>query len=309
MKLKHQKFVSAVAYVHNAEGDIEGFLTMLYGAFSENFEKFEIICVNDSSTDRSKQIIRSFASTLSDCMISMVNTGFYQGAESSMLAGLDLAIGDFVFEFDDTVIDYTPDLIMQCYDRCVRGFDIVSCGNERRRVSSRIFYSIYNRHSGTQYELKSETFRVISRRAINRVYSMSPNPIYRKALYRNCGLKTDYLEYKGQKDIAIRRRILKNPQDTALTSLILFTDVAYKSALILTLFMMFATLGSVGYVIVIYLIGDPIEGYTTMMALLSGSFLGIFAILVVLIKYMSVILRLVFQRQRYMLESVEKLTG
>ena len=306
--IKHKKFVSAVVYVHDSGNDIENFLKTVYGCLNENFEKFEIICVNDSSADNSSQLIREFASTVSGCMISMVTTGFYQGAESSMLAGLDVAIGDFVFEFDDVVVDYDPSLIMQVYDRCVEGFDIVSSGSGSR-ASSKLFYSIYNRHANTQYNLKSETFRVISRRAINRVYSMSPNPLYRKALYNNCGLKTDYLEYERPANTPARKHVLKNPQDTALTSLILFTNVAYKAALSLTFAMMLATLISIGYIVAIYIIGNPVEGYTTMMALLSGAFFGIFAILAIMIKYMSVILQLVFQRQRYVLESIEKLTN
>ena len=307
--MKHKKFVSAVAYVHDAENDIEKFLQTLYSVLESNFETFEIICVNDSSADDSKNAIRKFADTISNCMVSMVNTGFYQGVEQAMLAGLDLAIGDFVFEFDDIVLDYEPNLIMKCYDKCIQGLDIVSCGNGGKRISSKIFYSIYNRHSGSQYDLKSESFRIISRRAINRVYSMSPNPIYRKALYRNCGLKTDYVRYKGQSVVPSRKHVLKNPQDTALTSLILFTNVAYKAAIALTIFMMIATLGSLGYIIAIYITGNPVEGYTTMMALLSGALFGIFAILAVMIKYLSVLLRLVFQRQKYVLESIEKLTG
>jgi dolichol-phosphate mannosyltransferase len=308
--MKHKQFVSAVAYIHDAAGKVEKFLKTLYGIFDENFEEFEIICVNDSSADNSSQLIREFASTVSSSMISMVNTGFHQGVEAAMLSGLDLAIGDFVFEFDDVVVNYEPDLIMQCYDRCLQGFDIVSCGIGGRQASSKIFYSIYNRHSGTQYDLKSETFRVVSRRAINRVYSMSPNPIYRKALYRNCGLKTDYLEYKASESRKRKReRSLKNPYDTALTSLLLFTNVAYKATLALTILAMLATLGSVGYVVTVFILGNPVEGFTTMMILLSSAFFAIFAILAMVIKYLSVLLRLAFQRQRYVLESVEKLTG
>lgn len=307
--MKHKKFVSAVAYVHDAEDEIKKFLQTLYGILDGNFDNFEIICVNDSSTDSSGQVIRDYAAGANNCMISMINTGFYQGIEQAMLAGLDLAIGDFVFEFDDIIVDYEPDLIMQIYDKCIQGFDIVSCGSGGRRASSKIFYSVYNRYSGSQYELKSETFRVMSRRAINRVYSMSPNPIYRKALYRNCGLKTDYFRYKRQGIVSSRKHVLKNPHDTALTSLVLFTNVAYKAALALTVIMMLATLGSLGYIVAIYFIGNPVEGYTTMMALLSGAFFGIFAILAVMIKYLSVLLRLVFQRQKYVLESIEKLSG
>jgi len=308
MSEKQKQFISAVVYVYNGEHDIKNFLTVVYEILNKNFEKFEIICVNDYSSDNSKQVIRDVASTMSNCMISMVNTGFYQGIEAAMLAGLDLAIGDFVLEFDEIVIDYDSDIIMQCYHRCVEGFDVVSCGSGNRRGSSSLFYSLYNRYSGTQHELRSETFRIISRRGINRVYAMSPNPMYRKALYQNCGLKTDYLEYEGV-GVSNRKHILKQPHETALTSLILFTNIAYKATVTLAFVMMLATLGSIIYTLTIYIAGNPVEGFTTMMALLSGAFFALFTILAVVIKYLTVILKLVFQKQRYTLESVEKLTG
>lgn len=305
--IKNKKFVSAVAYMHNSENEVDNFLKTLYDVLSENFEKFEIICVNDYSSDNSNERIRQAAKVLHDCMVSVVNTGFYQGVETAMLAGIDLAIGDFVFEFDDFTVDYNPDLIMDCYNKCIQGFDIVSCGTGNRRASSKLFYSIFNRYSGAQYAIKSETFRVISRRAINRVYAISPNPIYRKALYNNCGLKTEYLNYKST--LSQLKNNLKNPHDTAITSLLLFTSVAYKATLALAFIMMLATLASIIYVVVVFFSGTPAEGYTTMMIVISGAFFALFAILAVVIKYLSVVLQLVFQRQKYVLESVEKLTG
>jgi len=308
MNEKQKQFISAIVYVQNDESYIKKFLEMVYTVLSQNFEKFEIICVNDYSDDATKQVIRDVSSTMTDCMISIVNTGFYQGIEAAMLAGLDLAIGDFVLEFDEAVIDYDTEMIMQCYNRCVEGFDVVSCGSGNRRGSSRLFYSLYNRHSGTQHELKSETFRIISRRGINRVYAMSPNPMYRKALYQNCGLKTDYLEYEGI-GASNRKHVLKQPHETALTSLILFTNIAYKATVALAFAMMLATLASIIYTVTVYIAGNPVEGFTTMMVLLSGAFFALFTILAVVIKYLTVILKLVFQKQRYTLESIEKLTG
>ena len=307
--IKHKNFISAVVYVYNAENEIESFLKMLYGVLNANFEKFEIICANDASSDNSKNIIKSLAGSFNNCILSIINMGYYHGVESAMLAGVDLAIGDFVFEFDSTVRDYAPELIMQVYERSLQGFDIVSCGNERTRASSKIFYSVYNRHSGTQYKLKSETFRIISRRAINRVHSMSVNLPYRKALYSNCGLKADYINYKPVSTNAKQMQMLKNPHDTALTSLILFTNVAYKITLIFTFIMMIATLGAIIYVISVYLLGNPVEGYTTMMLFMAGAFFALFAVLSVIIKYLSVILGLIFNKQRYVVESIEKVAG
>jgi dolichol-phosphate mannosyltransferase len=136
---------------------------------------------------------------------------------------------------------------------------------------------------------------------------MSPTPIYRKALYHNCGLKTEYLNYNGNG--AKQRSNLKNPHDTAITSLLLFTGVAYKATLALAFIMMLATFASVIYAIVVFVTATPTEGFTTLMLLLSGAFFALFAILAVVIKYLSVVLQLVFQRQKYVLESIEKITG
>jgi dolichol-phosphate mannosyltransferase len=172
-----------------------------------------------------------------------------------------------------------------------------------------MFYALYNRYSESQNRIKSETFRIISRRAINRIRLMSVNTLYRKSMYSACGLNTDYIEYKSLNAMPRHKGNLKNPYDTALTSLILFTDIAYKATLIFTVLAMLATVISSVYVAVVYFTGNPVAGYTTMMTLMSAAFFALFAILAVVIKYLSVILGLVFNRQRYVLESVQKLKG
>jgi len=307
--IKEKNFISAVAYVHNAELALEGFLNSLYSTLNEKFEKFEIICVNDASSDGSIGAIKQLSGKFYNCTLSILNMSYYQGVEAAMQAGVDFAIGDFVFEFDSTMMDYTPELIVRIYDRALQGFDIVSCGTEQMRACSKLFYAVYNRHSGTQYMIKSETCRVLSRRAINRVHSMSINLPYRKALYSNCGLKVDHIHYKSTQNGARRTQTLKNPSETAMTALILFTNLAYKITLVFTLLAMLATLGTVGYVVTIYLTGNPVEGYTTMMIFMSGAFFAIFTVLSVIIKYLSVMLGLIFNKQRYIIESIEKVAG
>ncbi len=55
---KEKNFISAVVYVHNNEKEIGNFLEKLNSKLSENFEKYEIICVNDKSTDDSVEEIK-----------------------------------------------------------------------------------------------------------------------------------------------------------------------------------------------------------------------------------------------------------
>lgn len=48
---KESKFVSVVVYLHNDSRHIVPFFDTVLGMFRDNFEKYEIICVNDASTD------------------------------------------------------------------------------------------------------------------------------------------------------------------------------------------------------------------------------------------------------------------
>jgi dolichol-phosphate mannosyltransferase len=308
---RESNFLSAVIYIHNDERTVTEFLSKLYAEVDAHFEKYEIICVNDASTDNSVPSVKAFAAEHPDVCISILNMSYFQGVEMSMNAGTDLAIGDFVFEFDNAIMDYPTELIMNVYFHSLKGFDIVAAHNGNRRFSSNIFYRLYNATSDTQYSLVSETFCLLSRRAINRIHAINRTVPYRKALYANCGLKNDTILYaplpkNGMDKKKFTKLQRKRRYDLAFNALILFTDVAYKAAFIMTVLFMFTAFGIGIYTVAVFVVGHPVEGFTTTMLVMTGSFFGVFAILAVIIKYLSVIIDLVFRRQEYMIESIDK---
>ena len=48
---KENKFISVVVYLHNDRDHIVPFFDTVLRMFRENFEKYEVICVNDASQD------------------------------------------------------------------------------------------------------------------------------------------------------------------------------------------------------------------------------------------------------------------
>lgn len=308
---KEKNFISAVVYVHNNEKEIGNFLEKINEKLNGNFEKYEIICVNDSSIDDSVKEIKKVADNINGTIVSIINMSYYQGIELSMNAGVDLAIGDFVYEFDNINIDYDLDTIIKVYQESLKGFDIVSAkANKKERLTSRIFYKLYNKNSNSMYQIHTESFRILSRRAINRVKAMNKTIPYRKAIYANCGLKLNVIKYDVVKDF--NTKLNKEIKDTriglAIDSIILFTDVSYKVAIFMSLFMMIVAIITGIYTIVVFLCGQPIAGWTTTMLLLSFAFFGIFAILTIMIKYLSILIDLIFKKQKYLIESIEKIT-
>lgn len=306
---KEKNFISAVVYVHNKEKYIEKFIKEVTLILEENFEKYEIICVNDYSNDKSVEQIKKISPSINGSL-SFVNMSYYQGIEYAMNAGVDLAIGDFVFEFDNVFIDYPTDTIMKAYYHSLEGYDIVSAAPSKIRYnSSKLFYSVFNMFSSTTYKIRTESFRILSRRAINRVHSMSNSIPYRKAIYSNCGLNTDVIMYDNSKfDLQKQSQQLKeNRKDLAINSMILFTNVAYRLAITLACIMMAVTVGVAVYTLIVFLGNSkPVEGWTTTMLFLAFAFFGVFAISAIIIKYLTIIMGLVFNKQKYMIESIEK---
>lgn len=276
----------------------------------DNFEHSEIICVNDFSSDGSVQAVRRTGSQARHTTVTVLNMSYFHGVETSMNAGVDLAIGDFVLEFDSCVLDFAPQEIMNVYRKSLTGYDIVSASpDKKQRLTSNIFYNVFNRFTDYSYKLYSERFRVLSRRVINRISSMNKSVPYRKAVYANCGLKTMNVKYpamgggQGKEDKAER----KYRTELAVNSMILFTQLGYRFSVTMTVIMMLVAVFVAAYSAFVYLFSTPVAGWTTTIFFMSFAFFGLFGILTIIIKYLQILVDLVFRRKKYSFESIEKL--
>lgn len=312
MKIKEKNFASAVIYVHNAEERIQTFLQTIISAMEENFEHSEIICVNDCSDDSSARIIKEISKNVKNTSVSLINMSYFHGIEMAMNAGVDLAIGDFVFEFDSTILDYEKAEIMNVYRKALEGFDIVSASaDKKQKLSSKLFYAVFEKFANLSYNMTTESFRVLSRRVINRINSMNKTVPYRKAIYANCGLKTANLIYTIKNDDNNVKKADKKEKKyrsaLAMDSLILFTEIGYQFSVSMTFLMMIIAICMVVYSVLIYIFSTPVAGWTTTILFLSVAFFGLFGILTVIIKYLQILVDLIFKRKQYSFESIEKL--
>ena len=227
-----------------------------------------------------------------------------------MNAGRDLAIGDFVYEFDMIQLDFKPSEILAIYRKSLEGFDIVSAvPNKKQRLSSTLFYMLMNHYGVFPYRFSTERFRIISRRAINRITNMNREIIYRKTAFAGCGLKTIQLPYKAEKKQSLPKNQAENRYrfELATNSLLLFTSLGYRLSIFITAMMGFISLGMLIYTVVIYLLSDPIRGWTSTIMFISFAFFGLFAILTIIIRYLQILLTLSFKRRSFTFESIEKI--
>lgn len=309
--MKEKKFISLVVYLHNVEEYIKYFMKSIIPLCESNFEQFEIVCVDDGCTDGTVDKLKEYLEgNQTSAMVNVIHMSFFQGIESAMNAGRDIAIGDFVYEFDDVFVDYEPELLLKVYEKMLEGSDIVAASSRgKMRFTSKLFYSLYNATSRSKGKIGPETFRIVSRRAINRIKSMGQYIPYRKAVYSNCGLKMSTLYYDS-KDVTARvknKTVASERTSLALDSFIYFTNVLERVSMIICGFFLILTV-AMG----IYIISDffnahkPVEGWLSTMGFLALGFFGVFALLTIILKYLSVLLNLIFKQQRYLVADIEK---
>lgn len=115
--------VSVIVPVYNAESFLEETLNSIQ---SQTFHDFEIICIDDHSTDRSLEIIRQHEQQ--DRRIRIVERARNAGAAESINCGLDAARGTFVqIVGNDDILD--REALSYLYNRCCKeSLDFVQYG-------------------------------------------------------------------------------------------------------------------------------------------------------------------------------------
>ena len=298
---KEKNFVSAVVYLHNDGARGVEFCRAVAAQLDAHFAQYELVAVDDACTDDTVTALRAWAKEQA-APVTILHMSLYHGLENAMNAGLDAAIGDYVYEFDSTAMPYPAELIWEAYRTALQGSDIVSVCPSVSRRGSGLFYRLFNASAHSPYKLRTDAFRLVTRRAVNRVHATSAHLPYRKAAYAASGLKMADLEFPGRMDEKLAGRF-----NLAVDSLALYTDAGFKASMGVTLCMLALALAELLYTLVVFFTGKPVAGWTTTMFVLTLGFAGLFAVLTIVVKYLSLLLELTFKKQKYLVESIEKL--
>lgn len=307
---REKNFVSIVVYLKNNEDDIQNFALKLDELFKSNFEAYEFVFVNDNSNDMTKIKLKEISDKLNGNVV-MIDLAYSHGLEIAMLAGVDFAIGDFIFEFDTTKINYNLKEVLNIYFKSLDGFDVVAATPKgMKNKISKLFYSLLNFVSYRKMNLTTEIFRIISRRVLNRILKNKEKLRYRKALYHYSGFNTFIYEYEPISEEKIDSNLsLKEKISLGLDILINFSDIGLKIAINISILFLMIAIFTLGYTIYTYLTLDKIQsGWTTMMLFMSISFSGVFFVLGILTKYMILTMAEIKDRPTYVFKGVDRLS-
>jgi glycosyltransferase involved in cell wall biosynthesis len=128
MIMGKKTLVSVVVPVYNNESLIERVLDALT---CQTLDNVEIIIVDDASSDKTKEIVRSYKVNAEDSNIVLICQSENKGVHEARLAGLQKACGDWIgfVDADDIV---KPDMFEVMYSAAKNNdVDIVICGCNR----------------------------------------------------------------------------------------------------------------------------------------------------------------------------------
>jgi dolichol-phosphate mannosyltransferase len=115
--------LSVVIPLYNEQENVEPLCKALLDALHNQARSFEIILVNDGSSDGTERSLEQAAAT--DSRIRVVNFRSNKGQTAAMMAGIDYAAGTVIVPMDGD-LQNDPKDIVRLLDKLDEGYDVVS---------------------------------------------------------------------------------------------------------------------------------------------------------------------------------------
>jgi polyisoprenyl-phosphate glycosyltransferase len=269
--------VSVVVPVHNEEEVLLDLHDRLHSSLAELRGRYEVVYVDDGSSDRSAEIIERWAAEEDNVVLVQLSRNF--GMEIAMSAGLDHASGDHVVLMHADLQD-PPELIPDMLEMIhTEQADVVFARrigrdeSRMKRVLATAFYSLMRRLARVPYQGQAGDFRLMTRRVTDTVRRMPERRRFLRGMVAWVGFKQVPIEYRragrtaggGASYLALFRLAFE-----ALTS---FSDVPLNLATYIGA--LSATVSGVaGLTVLVLTLTGTLAAGTTLWVLVAVLFLG-----------------------------------
>jgi glycosyltransferase involved in cell wall biosynthesis len=270
--------VSCVIPCRNEARNLDALLPLLCDVIPQVAGAWEVVLVDDGSTDDSAAVMRDWAE-LPGFRVVQLSRNF--GKEAALTAGLQAARGDVVITMDAD-LQHPPALIVDMMSEWRKGADVVYAVRTNRddeslakRVGTRLFYSLLNRFDRFEVPSGGGDFRLMDRVALDALLSLPERNRFMKGLCAWIGFQSVALPYvpdvraHGRSHYGWGRLIA-----LSLDGLTAFTTWPLRIVSVVGAAMALAGFGYGAYLTLAYLMhGHPVSGWTTIVVTLM-CFLG-----------------------------------
>ena len=236
--------------------------------------KFEIIFVNDGSSDNTLNLMRELSKN-DDVRYISFSRNF--GKEAAMYAGLEASTGDYVAIMDADLQD-PPALLKEMYEILESGeYDSVATRRVSRKGEpvirsffARLYYKLINKISKTEIVDGARDFRLMTRQMVDSVLSLKEYNRFSKGIFSWVGFSTKWLEYENvERAAGTTKWSFFKLFLYSLESIVAFSTVPLSIASVFGILFCF-----IAFIIIIFIIvrtlvyGDPTSGWPSMVCIM-----------------------------------------
>jgi len=202
-----KRLISIVVPAYNEELVLHQFREALAPELLRQPEyEFEIIFVNDGSSDRTQQVIEELHRL--DPRFGGIDLSRNFGKEIAMTAGLDHAKGDAVIVIDADLQD-PPSLIHDFIAEWNNGYDVVYARRTHRdaeswmkKATAKYFYKLIGAVSDVEIPANTGDYRLMSRRAVEGLLQLRERHRFMKGLFAWIGFPAKAIDYRRKPRVA-----------------------------------------------------------------------------------------------------------
>jgi glycosyltransferase involved in cell wall biosynthesis len=194
-----EPLISIVIPVLNEAPNLHALMTRLSRALERIDAAWEVVFVDDGSTDRTLQVIKDLHTRDSRVVAVSLSRNF--GKEIALAAALRYARGDAAIIMDAD-LQHPPETVQQFVAKWRAGYQIVygvrmdrETDGTLRRFFSRAFYKLFNALAKTDIPEGAGDFRLLDRRAIDAMNSIGETSRFNKGLFSWIGFKSVGVPY------------------------------------------------------------------------------------------------------------------
>lgn len=200
--------ISIVVPCYNEEESLPYFYKEATKQFEEiDNAEFEFIFVDDGSKDGTLNKLRELCKI--DNRVKYISFSRNFGKEAAMYAGLKKATGDFVAIMDADLQD-PPYLLKEMYNSLLNeDYDSVATRRKTRKGEpvirsffAKMFYKIINKMSDSDIVDGARDYRLMKRKMVDAILSMSEYNRFSKGIFGWVGFKTKWLAYDNIERVA-----------------------------------------------------------------------------------------------------------
>jgi glycosyltransferase involved in cell wall biosynthesis len=273
--LSNQKIISVIVPVYFQEKGLLELYKRLEATLSklDNID-YEIILVNDGSTDKSFEIMKFLNSQNPKVKIINFSRNFNQ--QMAITAGLDHSIGDAVVVIDDDLQD-PPEVIPTMIEKWKEGYKVVYAVRSKRKgesffkkVTANLFYRIIDRLSDIKLPRNAGDFRLMDRAVVDILKQMKEESRYLRGMVTWIGFSQYALEYeRDPRFIGKTNYNLKSLVRLALNGLTSFSEKPLLISGFLGLIITIVSFLFLMFVLILRIINpqSTIQGWTSLVAI------------------------------------------